>query len=490
VIIDAGTCEIVDFNDRAHENLGYTRAEFEKLKLSDLDLTRPSEDALRHLAKVRRDGHDTFDTQYMTKNGDVRDVFVRTQFLSTAARNLLASIWSDVTERKALEEQLRDVQKMEAIGELASGIAHDFSNLIAVISASSEALEKTLLDDDGARTEVDRIRKASEQAGDIASSLLVFSRSVPLKKSSLRLKSVLEDTAALLRHSLPAAIELIMEIPDESVGWVYADETQLQRVVLNLGLNARDAMPTGGTIRMSLSLAPKISTADSAAPSESAPRYARITMTDTGMGIPAEIRSRIFEPFFTTKPRGQGTGLGLSSSHGIIEEHGGIIELEPQADRGTSFSIYLPWEDSPRDPERVCLPEARIRGEGQLVLVAEDHEQVRAALAATLELAGYEVVQASDGNTLLERVEEYRGEIQLLIVDVNLPHRDGLTCLSDLRANGCETSAVVITGADPVDFPDLAADDYLLLRKPFHMSELTKIVAALLAPLASERASS
>jgi PAS domain S-box-containing protein len=401
----------------------------------------------------------------------------------------IVGVIRDITEHRALKDQLRHVQKMEAIGELSSGIAHDFSNLVTVIGASSEALE-TLLDDDGARVEVDRIQKASEQAGRIASSLLAFSRSVPLEKSSLRLKSVLEDTAVLLRHSLPAVVELIVEMPDEPVGWVYADGTQLQRVLLNLGLNARDAMPSGGTIRLSLSLPTGDPVADSATPSECAPRYARITMTDTGKGIPAEIRSRIFEPFFTTKPRGHGTGLGLSTSHGIVEEHGGRIELEPQADGGASFSVYLPWEGSPRNPEKERLSGAVIRGEGQLVLVAEDHEQIRAALASTLESLGFQVVQADNGKALLERFEEHRDAVRLMVVDVDLPQRNGLTCLSDLRADGVEVPTVVITGADPAGFFDLAGDDHVLLCKPFLMSEFAEVVATVLASSASDKVSS
>jgi signal transduction histidine kinase/CheY-like chemotaxis protein len=379
------------------------------------------------------------------------------------------------------DEQVRESQKLEAIGELASGIAHDFSNLITVIFASSEELRGSLKDQNGGDAALDQIQRAAEQARGITNSLLAFSRNVPLEKSHLHLRTIVDKAAALLRHTLPASIELIVDELDEPIGWVLADETQLQQVLFNLGINARDAMPSGGTLRLSLSLARDRATGDMATPPPpGTTRFARITMADTGTGIPAELRSRIFEPFFTTKTRGGGTGLGLSIVHGIVKEHGGYVEVESGAARGAKFSIYLPCVSSlALSGERRALQTAS-RAKGELVLLAEQHEQVRAALASALELVGCKVVQAEDEPSLLKRFAERRASVQLLVIDTDLPGRAGLVRLTKLRAEGVAVPAVVITGAAGLPAEQLADHD-VVLRKPFPMSEFVETVTKVLA---------
>jgi signal transduction histidine kinase len=378
------------------------------------------------------------------------------------------------------EEHLREAQKLEAIAHLTSGIAHDFNNLIAVISASSEALRTYVEDRDTARAELDRIQQASEQAMHVTRSLLTFSRNVPVEKLPIRLQNLVDETSDLIRHILPVGVELIVRRPDEPAVWVSSDRTQLQQVLLNLAINARDAMPLGGTLSISLSSARETQPDSSATPSDVSPGFARITVADTGIGIPPELRSRIFEPLFTTKARGAGTGLGLSIVHGIVTEHDGRIEVESETGRGSSFSVYLPQVGPPDVPKRP-LPEAGPEGKGELILLAEGHEQVRAALASTLESLGYEVVQAGDGAAFLERLAENRAAAELLVVEMDLPKRSGLKCLSDIRAAGVDVPAVMITGRSVEPIDERLGTNEVLLRKPFEMSEFGELVTALLA---------
>ncbi len=391
----------------------------------------------------------------------------------------------DVTDRRQAEqalyrseEQLRESQKLETIGLLASGIAHDFGNLASVMLASSAALEAHIGDDRAAHAELDLIRHAAEQASGITGSLLTFSRDDPVDKCPVRLQSVVTAAADLLRRILPARIDLIVQLPEDDDSWVNADASQLQQVLLNLAINARDAMPEGGMLRIDLACS---SPASDVGLHRDTGRVGRISVSDTGSGISQELRARIFQPFFSTKARGQGVGLGLALAQGVVSEHGGRIEVRSEPGRGTTFVVELPCIVSPPvapDDERT---RAALRAERARVLLAEGHEQVRAALAATLEALGCEVVQVGDGPALLERFLEQRDRVGLLVVDDALLDHSELMRLAALRrANACAPAAVLTGGASTV------ADSFggtmdIVLRKPFEMSEFTEAVAKLLA---------
>jgi PAS domain S-box-containing protein len=380
----------------------------------------------------------------------------------------------DITERVSLEDQLRQAQKMEAIGQLASGVAHDFNNLLTVISAHAELAKASVPDDHQVLDSLAIMEQAVQQATGVTRSLLTFTRKLRTEKKPLNLCSVVDDTAQILRRTLPASIELVIAARCSPEPWVHADRTQLQQIVLNLALNARDAMPEGGALHITVSPAAAI---DGAGTTDGAgPRYARVTVRDTGVGMAPEVRERMFEPFYSTKPRERGTGLGLAAVHGIVDECGGIIEVSSAPGAGTTFSVALPCI-SPEEP--VDSPDgdtAIPRGAGELILFAEDHQQVREVIASSFIARGYEVVQAADGESLLKRFDEHRQRVQLLVLDVDLPNMNGLKCLQRIRASGARTPAIVITGSVGAELGPHADEHTILLPKPFLMPDLARLV--------------
>ncbi|UCE61745.1 MAG: response regulator, partial [Phycisphaerales bacterium] len=257
--------------------------------------------------------------------------------------------------------------------------------------------------------------------------------------------------------------------------WVNADQTQVHQVILNLAINARDAMPDGGALRVSLSSMAESNVQNLPGELALGGQLACLVVTDTGAGIPPEVQARIFEPFYTTKARGQGTGLGLSIVHGVIREHGGHIEVQSELGKGTTFTVFLPCipagEAAQQAPATITPT-----GKGELLLLAEDDQHVLGMIASTLDSLGYNVVLASDGASVLEMSAHHDDDIRLLILDVDLPEKSGPDCVKELRERGLDTPAIMLTGN--VDFDAAALDDKtVLLRKPFGMPELASTVS-------------
>ena len=280
-------------------------------------------------------------------------------------RGYIAAIVTDATQRRQLEDQLRQAQKMEAVGTLASGIAHDFNNLLTAIYGYTE-LAKTFLPGDSPAVEsLNMVEQAARQASGVTRSLLTFSRKAPGHKQVLNLTVVINDTVRLLRHVLPASIEVEQIIPPGFDGWVNADAMQLQQVLMNLAVNARDAMPDGGRLGISLHHEPATPAAGSAGPAGAADGSAVLVVEDSGIGMSEETQARIFDPFFTTKPRGQGTGLGMAIIHGIITNHGGTIHVDSKEGRGTRVTVTLPRAEPapapPSEPDASGHPRHRRR---------------------------------------------------------------------------------------------------------------------------------
>ncbi len=382
----------------------------------------------------------------------------------------------DISEKLSLKEQLLHAQKLEAIGSLASGVAHDFNNLLQVISAHADLVKNSIEPDSKVNESMKTVLHAVRQATGVTRSLLTFSHKLRSEKTPVDLCSTVDQAEKMLRHSLPASIELLIETDCEPPPWVNADSTQLQQIILNLSVNARDAMPDGGTLRISVS--PPIVPASSQMPSGSEAPVARIVVSDTGTGISPAIQKRIFDPFFTTKEREQGTGLGLSITHGIVKDHEGRIEVESRVGVGSTFTTYLPCTSQTRDIGPDQRETAPPKAHGELILLAEDNRQVRDAITTTLVSAGCEVVQAADGDAFLEILQRYGQVAQLLILDVDLPKRTGLTCLREIRAQGSRTPAIVITASPDIQVDEQLDEYTILLPKPFPVSELQRIAVA------------
>ena len=396
----------------------------------------------------------------------------------------ILAIGTDITARKqaeealrASEEHLRQAQKMEAVGRLAGGVAHDLNNTLTAIFGYLDLVRCQLPPRHAVSANLDGLEHAAQQAAGVTRGLLAFSGRTSPTKQTLVLDGLLPETIRMLRHMLPASIEIVADVPRDSGLAVYADSTQLQQVLVNLALNARDAMPEGGQLSITVSELQETPDSTYIAPA----RLARITVRDTGVGMTPEVGARIFEPFFTTKTRGQGTGLGLAIVHGIIRDHGGRIEVESAPGHGTTMTVLLPAVAPESGEVVVAAPSVVPAGRRAAVLLAEDQAHVRRVLVNGLEAVGYDVVEAVDGEELQERFSEAADRLRLLIFDIDLPKRNGLACLQDIRAAGCRAPAILITGKVEASLEQGLDGHTTLLRKPFRLMQLAELAGRMLA---------
>ncbi len=401
-------------------------------------------------------------------------------------------------ERREIQEQLHQAQKMEAVGQLAAGAAHDFNNLLTVIAGNLEPIALALPADQAAAAALAAVNHAVEQAGGLTRSLLTFGRNVPTDKKPLDLCAAVDNAAHLLRRTLPKTIKLCVDAEASPAPWIRADATQLQQVVLNLALNARDAMPRGGTLRIAVSrVAPATGTAEESVQgiasshlaardsgpgrAGSAPAFlARLEVSDTGSGIAPRIRDRIFEPFFTTKERGEGTGLGLAVVHGIIEDHGGQIEVRSEVGVGTTFIVTFPCVAPPVSDDAETPVRPPSPGHGELLLLAEANQQAREIMAAELRTLGYRILVAADGPAALEEHRRHRGRLRLLIVDVDLLEGGGAEWVRTVRRED-EHMPLILTAGSPLgEHKDLQDPAVAVLYRPYQLGELDRLVSAML----------
>ncbi len=485
---------VVDCNQAALRVFGYD-GDDELLHRHLVDLSPPTqpggEDSAnlveRHIAKATQGGSHQFEWVYIRSDGIPFPAEVSLAVTDLGDRKVLQSVVRDITERKqvekeraALQDQLHQAQKMEAVGHLAAGVAHDFNNLLTAILAHVELAKGMLGNGPGPSESLGVIEQAANHATRLTKSLLTFSRRLPPERKPVDLSCLIAESGRFLRQMLPATIDLVVEDAWETPLWAHADGSQLQQIILNLAINARDAMPDGGTLRISIQPDQDSSDDRPDAVAEEAPTRARLVVSDTGTGMSPEVRSRAFDPFYTTKERGRGTGLGLSMVHGIVSDHGGRIELDSHVGEGSTFTIVLPCIRHPSLSEGAVAPQALPHGQGELILLAEDDRFVRETTAMMLRSLGYRVVQVKDGPTLLESFRQFRKAVGLAIIDVDLPGRDGRACLREIRACESEIPAIVITGRVDVDLPDDLAGSAILLRKPMRMVELASRVSEVL----------
>lgn len=371
--------------------------------------------------------------------------------------------------REQLQEQLVQSQKMESLGRLAGGVAHDFNNLLTVILGNLELAQKLEPGDPDYMDLLQQSELAARRAADVSTQLLAFSRKQVLKVRDLDLARVMETSVRLVQRLIGEDIQLEVRYGPGGL-LVQGDQAQLQQVILNLAVNSRDAMPSGGRLVIELfgsELRGK--------------RFAAFRMSDTGEGIDPEIMPRIFEPFFTSKPFGKGTGLGLSTVHGIVSQHGGSVEVESVRGKGTTFSVYLPLCANPHNDSGAHKIRSPHKGSGKLLLV-EDDDQVRGLALRVLKLSGYQVQAADSAESALRLFDEYEGRFDLLVTDVVMPGMDGASLALQLKKKKPELHVLFVSGYtdDRLEHFGVQSEDYNFLAKPYNPFSLCEKVQNIL----------
>lgn len=378
-------------------------------------------------------------------------------------------VTQDITASKELGEQLRESQKMQAVGQLAGGVAHDFHNLLTAIFGYTALAKTTLASGHPAIKALEHVEEAARQASGVTKGLLTFSQNTQVTREPIDLADLIQRTASFLERMLPKRIECVVQCSDDAKIWVSADATQLQQVLINLAINARDAMPRGGKLIIKAERVELDKVA-----------MARLIVSDDGYGMTQDVCERIFEPFFTTKARDQGTGLGLSVVHSIVHGHSGTIQVASQVGEGTEFKILLPVSEAaePKPSREISELDSDVRRE--TILIAEGHRQIRGLIKTSLESQGYGVVEVKDAASFLDYYKANSKSLGMFILSQDLPDKLATECLESIRALGDDRPAVIMADADDKRFDDQDESDTVVLRKPFQMSELGRAVDYLL----------
>jgi PAS domain S-box-containing protein len=481
---------ISSWNRGAERLLGYTPDEILGQSLRRLFPEGQEQNADQELSIAASAGQYESEGIRITKGGVVRRVNVTTTAMRDAHGELIgyARILRDVTEKlraqeelRRSEEQLRQSQKMEAVGQLAGGVAHDFNNMLTAIRGYAD-----LLLVDGVRSADDRdaigeIRKAADRAAALTRQLLAYSRKQMLQPRAVNPNDIVREMEGMLRRLLVGDVELVTRF-DDSVGQITVDPAQLEQVILNLVLNARDAMPSGGRIMIETSLAEFDAAFCEQNPGAHPGRHVVLMVRDNGRGIPEQIRQHIFEPFFTTKERGAGTGLGLSTVYGIVKQSGGYVAVESAAGSGATFRIAFPQTGQQTSPDATAAAPEPARSSGETVLVVDDEDGVRRMLTLLLERRGYRVLAANGGTQALDISDTYPGRIALLITDVMMPRMNGKELSERLIAKRPGLRVLFMSGYTDHQIIErgLIDAETAFIQKPFSTTEFTDKVHELL----------
>lgn len=432
------------------------------------------------IATAFEHGSHRFEWEHRRADGEVFPVEVLLTAAGEQGKKILHVVWRDITERKQLEEQLLQSQKMDAVGQLAGGIAHDFNNLLVAIIGHSDLLESCLEDQPELLSRVHQIQKAGTRAAALVRQLLAFSRKQRVHQRVVDLNTLLVDLQQLLCRLIGEDIRLSVNPSDQPVP-VKVDPGQMEQVIVNLVTNARDAMPNGGTIEVTIQSVTLAETPPDSSLAVSPGRFAELSVRDTGAGMDEATVNRIFEPFFTTKDVGKGTGLGLSTVYGIIRQDRGAVTVSSNPDQGTTLTAFIPIATGPlskiEDAARPAVP-----GGSETILVVEDEATVATLVTNVLEATGYNVLSAKDGLDALGVWELYDGPIDLVLTDVVMPNMGGVELLQELREAGFVPEVLFMSGyanlaPDRLDLLDTKAE---LIEKPFSPNQLIERVRAVL----------
>jgi PAS domain S-box-containing protein len=478
--------QFLDVNPALIGMLGYNSA-LEVLALDpQKDVFLNPGEYTRLVDEFRRTGRmDGFEARWKRKDGTPITVRISGRAVATEDEpaDVLEAIAEDITERRVLEDQFRQSQKMEAVGRLAGGIAHDFNNLLMVVSGYTEVLLDQLTVENPLHTKAEAIQQASDRATTLTRQLLAFSRKQLLELKVIDVNAIVADMERLLRPLIGEDIELSTSLAP-AVGCTRADAGQLEQVIMNLVVNAKDAMPNGGKICIRTA---SVNLDDTYRPENTFIKhgpYVMISVSDSGQGMDRDTQARIFEPFFTTKEKGKGTGLGLSTVYGIIKQSGGYVFVQSEIGRGTVFTIYCPRVDEPSEALGSAPASLAAVGGSETILLVEDEESVRQLVRETLESRGYRVLEAANGPSALALAAAHAETIHLVITDVVMPGLSGHELVQQLLPARPGTKVLYLSGyAEDAFASPLPADGKkTFLQKPFTLQSLSRKVREVLGP--------
>ncbi|MGA8430510.1 MAG: PAS domain S-box protein [Candidatus Sulfotelmatobacter sp.] len=474
--------KFLDVNPALIAMLGYESAE-ELLRLDPQDVFVNGDEQARLIEEFRRSGSvNAIEVRWKRKNGTTITVAVSGKASGgVGAADVMESIAEDVTGRRALEEQFRQAQKMEAVGRLAGGVAHDFNNLLMVISGYAEVILESMDAGNPLHTKARAIQQASDRATALTRQLLAFSRKQLLELKVVDVNAIIEDMERLLRPLIGENIALLTDLADDDIH-TRADAGQLEQVLMNLVVNSKDAMPGGGRVTIKT----QVITLDDSRHGDKAfirpGEYVMISVSDDGIGMDKETQSRIFEPFFTTKENGKGTGLGLSTVYGIVKQSAGYVMVESEPACGTTFIIYLPRVAEAVESRSAAPLGQAPEGGSETVLLVEDEESVRQLVRETLQGKGYQVLEAGNGESGLVAAARYEGTIDLVISDVVMPGMGGRELVQRLLESRPTMKVLYLSGytEDAVASGDAGESDKTFLQKPFTLQNLSRTVREVL----------
>ncbi len=481
---------ILFWNQGAERLFGWSAAEVKGRKTTELLYRDPSQLATA-LKTVVEQGSWQGELTKQTKSGKQVIVESRLTLVRDAAGqpDYILAVNTDITEKKQLEAQFLQAQRLESLGTLAGGIAHDLNNILAPILAVSQLLPRQLPNLDQQSRHLLKIAEDSSKRGaDLVKQILAFARDLDGKHIPLQVGTLLEEVEQIIRSTFSKSIAITRTVPTENLSMVAADATQLHQVLMNLCVNARDAMPNGGTLSLSAENQLIDQTYADLHPGANAGAYVVITVTDTGTGIPPETLDRMFDPFFTTKAIGNGTGLGLSTVIGIVKSHGGFLNVNSQVGQGTSFKVYLPAIEA-AETSQPAEDLGLLIGQGESILVVDDEASVRATTEATLEAYDYRVLTASDGTEAIALYAQHHQEIQVVLLDMMMPSMSGPQAIQVLRRFNPQVQIIAMSGL-PISESNSAPTETNpqgFLPKPFTAQELLSTLQAVLVRSAGDR---
>jgi PAS domain S-box-containing protein len=444
ILVEDMAGNILDANQRACELYAYDRETLLTLNLSDLvPEGRPV--VIPEMMVERRMADQVIETYNRRSNGDVFPVEISTRLQDMGDQPVMLIVVRDMTEAREAQRKAQLQDRLAAVGQLAAGIAHDFNNILGTIILYSELLLSNEAVEARDRERIETIFKQAQRGSTLTSQVLDFSRRSVMEKHALNLVPFLQDLEKLLSRTIPETVKLSLDFSGKEHYIVNADPTRMQQVFLNLALNARDAMPKGGELRILLDQV-EVNEPSPPYPGMDTGTWVRIRVTDTGEGIPEEVMPHIFEPFFTTKPQGKGTGLGLAQVYGIVKQHEGYIDADSTINEGTTFVMYIPaLKTRVVDELPSGLQEDRA-GAGERILVVEDDEATRMAICEILDIMGYSVMAVADGIEALETLEENNGQIDLILSDLVMPNMGGRDLYDYVTGNHPDIKVILMTG--------------------------------------------